>query len=157
MMFRSRQTLNNTKKLYDVKGADSRLGFQGMFLSALGICFHTILLIINLIPSLCYHSVWNVPVGAWDKTRSLKNEMTQSAATCSSWFLTRGFFYFDDGGDTFLRNVGSHKIYTAPHSRGRHSKYSNARKLILISTLMNTEIHNPISNKRISRPMKYIA
>jgi hypothetical protein len=26
----------------------------------------------------------------------------------------------EDGGDTFLRNVGSHKIYTAPHPR-RHS------------------------------------
>jgi hypothetical protein len=37
-------------------------------------------------------------------------------ATCSCWFLTRGFFYPEDGGDTFLRNVGSHKIYMAPHS-----------------------------------------
>jgi hypothetical protein len=27
----------------------------------------------------------------------------------------------EDGGDTFLRNVGSHKNYTAPHSRKRHS------------------------------------
>jgi hypothetical protein len=44
-----------------------------------------------------------------------------SAATCSRWFLTRGFFYSEDGGDTFLRNVGSHKMYTAPHPRRRHS------------------------------------
>jgi hypothetical protein len=28
-----------------------------------------------------------------------------------------------DGGDTFLRNVGSHKIYTAPHPSWRHSSY----------------------------------
>jgi hypothetical protein len=26
----------------------------------------------------------------------------QSAATCSSWFTARGFFYPEDGGDTFL-------------------------------------------------------
>jgi hypothetical protein len=36
-----------------------------------------------------------------------------SPATCSSWFLARGFFNPEDGGDTFLRNVGAHKIYTA--------------------------------------------
>jgi hypothetical protein len=46
---------------------------------------------------------------------------SQSAATCSSWFLARGFLYPEDGGDTYLRNVGSHTIYTAPHSRRRHS------------------------------------
>jgi hypothetical protein len=44
-----------------------------------------------------------------------------SAATCSGWFLARGFFYPEDGGDIFLRNVGSHKIYTAPHPRRRYS------------------------------------
>jgi hypothetical protein len=32
----------------------------------------------------------------------------RTAATCSRWFLARGFFYPEDGGDTFLRNVGSH-------------------------------------------------
>jgi hypothetical protein len=26
-----------------------------------------------------------------------------------SWFLARGFFYPEDGGDMFLRNVGSRK------------------------------------------------
>jgi hypothetical protein len=31
------------------------------------------------------------------------------------------FFYPENGGDMFLRNVGSHKIYTAPHPRRRHS------------------------------------
>jgi hypothetical protein len=43
----------------------------------------------------------------------------QSAATCSRWFLARGFFYPEDGSDMFLRNVGSHKIYTTPHPRRR--------------------------------------
>jgi hypothetical protein len=37
-----------------------------------------------------------------------------AAATCSRWFLARKFFYPEDGGDTILRNVGSHRNYTAP-------------------------------------------
>jgi hypothetical protein len=41
--------------------------------------------------------------------------------TCSSWFLARGFLYPEDGGDMLHRNVGSHKIYTAPRPRRRHS------------------------------------
>jgi hypothetical protein len=45
----------------------------------------------------------------------------RSAAICSLWFLVRGFFYPEDSGDTFLRNVCSHKVYTAPHSRRRRS------------------------------------
>jgi hypothetical protein len=44
----------------------------------------------------------------------------QSAATCSRWFLARGLFYLEDEGDTFLRNVGSNKIYTVPNPRRRH-------------------------------------
>jgi hypothetical protein len=46
---------------------------------------------------------------------------TQSAATCSRWFLARVFFYPEDGGDTFLQNVGSYKIYTAPLPRRPYS------------------------------------
>jgi hypothetical protein len=42
------------------------------------------------------------------------------AATCSRWFLAPGFLNPEDGGDTLLRNVGIHKIYTAPHPRRRH-------------------------------------
>jgi hypothetical protein len=34
------------------------------------------------------------------------------------FFLARAFFSPENGGDTFLRNVGSNKIHTAPHSRG---------------------------------------
>jgi hypothetical protein len=30
--------------------------------------------------------------------------------TCSRWFLARGFFYPEDGGDTFPRNVGSQDL-----------------------------------------------
>jgi hypothetical protein len=45
----------------------------------------------------------------------------QSAAICSGLFLARGLFYPEVGGDTFLGNVDSHKIYMAPHPRIRHS------------------------------------
>jgi hypothetical protein len=44
----------------------------------------------------------------------------QSAATCSRWFLARGLFYPEDGGDTFLRNVDSvycYLVMLVPHSR----------------------------------------
>jgi hypothetical protein len=34
------------------------------------------------------------------------------------------FLYLEDGGDTFLRIVCSHKIYTAPDPRRRHSSWS---------------------------------
>jgi hypothetical protein len=39
-----------------------------------------------------------------------RNQLEQVAADCS---LARRFFNPEDGGDTFLRNVGSHKIHTA--------------------------------------------
>jgi hypothetical protein len=45
----------------------------------------------------------------------------ETAATCPRWFVAREFFYPEDGGDKFLRNIGLHKIYTAPHPRRRHS------------------------------------
>jgi hypothetical protein len=45
----------------------------------------------------------------------------QSASACSRWFFARGLFYPEDGGDTFLRHVDSHKIYTASYPRRRHS------------------------------------
>jgi hypothetical protein len=45
-------------------------------------------------------------------------------AECSRWFLTRGFCNPEDGGDRFLRNIGSHKIYTAPYPRRRYYSQS---------------------------------
>jgi hypothetical protein len=45
------------------------------------------------------------------KPIEISNEnVNNSEATCSHWFLDCEFFYPEDGGDTFLRNVGSHKI-----------------------------------------------
>jgi hypothetical protein len=42
------------------------------------------------------------------KNQRARNQIEHVAAVC-------GVFYPEDGGDTFLRNVGSHKINTAPH------------------------------------------
>jgi hypothetical protein len=51
----------------------------------------------------------------------MKNTVCRwSASTCSRWFLVLGFFYHEDGGDKFLRNVSSHKIYTTLHPRRRY-------------------------------------
>jgi hypothetical protein len=51
---------------------------------------------------------------------------SQSAASCSHLLTARGLFHPEDGGDTFLRNVGLPKFYTAPHPRRQHSsRYKN--------------------------------
>jgi hypothetical protein len=47
--------------------------------------------------------------------------VAQAAATCSTLFLACGFFYPEDGGNTFLRNVGLYKIYTVTHPRRLYS------------------------------------
>jgi hypothetical protein len=61
----------------------------------------------------------------WDvaQCRTCVNRLFRptSAATYSRWFLARGFFYHEVGGDTFLRNVVSHKMYTAPRPRRVYS------------------------------------
>jgi hypothetical protein len=41
------------------------------------------------------------------------SEERQFKVACSSWFLARGFLYPEDGGDTFLRNVGLQDIHGA--------------------------------------------
>jgi hypothetical protein len=38
-----------------------------------------------------------------------------AAATCSRGSSLADFFHSEDGGDLFLRNIGSHKNYTALH------------------------------------------
>jgi hypothetical protein len=41
------------------------------------------------------------------------------------------FFYPEDGGDMFLRNVSSHKNHAVPHSKKRHSSRENMLKKIM--------------------------
>jgi hypothetical protein len=53
------------------------------------------------------------PASASSCRLSLSRLSIESAATCSLWFLARGFFYLEDGGDTFLRNVGSQELHGA--------------------------------------------
>jgi hypothetical protein len=46
-------------------------------------------------------------------------KISERGTSVSRWPHLSDFFYPEDGGDTFLRYVGSHKIYsyTAPHPR----------------------------------------
>jgi hypothetical protein len=53
------------------------------------------------------------------KKRSFQDKSLQPPAHAGSSLAD--VFYPEHRGDTFLRNVGSHKIYTAPHPRRRHS------------------------------------
>jgi hypothetical protein len=65
-----------------------------------------------------------------NKNSRERNQRVQvAAATCSRWFLAGWVFYPEDGGDTFLPHIGSHKICTAPHPTIRHS--SSSTKLIV--------------------------
>jgi hypothetical protein len=52
----------------------------------------------------------------------------QSAATCWCWVPARGFFYSEDGGDTFTRKVGWRKIYTTPRPRRWHTFFKLSSK-----------------------------
>jgi hypothetical protein len=113
-------------------------------------CLHIVTIVIQQSPSnrnkikylptaLCTTSIWNM-FQAISKSRTddkfllfagfhtcsdcghlASDTQNPTAATFSRWFLARGFFYPEGGGDRFLRNVSSHKIYTAPHPRRRHS------------------------------------
>jgi hypothetical protein len=48
-------------------------------------------------------------------------------------------FYPEDGGDTFLRHVGSHKIYTVPHPRRGNSWGINCLFFLWISWNCSSE------------------
>jgi hypothetical protein len=68
--------------------------------------------------------------------------------TCvSRWLQTahpREFYYREEGGHTFLRNVGSHKIYTAPYPRTQHS----SNKCIVLEHLRTWVPFNKLKQKR---------
>jgi hypothetical protein len=42
-----------------------------------------------------------------------------------------GFFCPEDEGDTLLRNIGPHKIYTAPHPRRQHTATETSNLTII--------------------------
>jgi hypothetical protein len=46
-------------------------------------------------------------------------------------------FYPEDGGDMFLGNIGSHKIYMAPHPRRQRSSVSWTFTMQLEMVLLN--------------------
>jgi hypothetical protein len=50
-----------------------------------------------------------------------------AAATCSRWFLARGFFYPEDGGDTFLE-TSVHRRSTRRHVQENGIFHSHHRE-----------------------------
>jgi hypothetical protein len=66
--------------------------------------------------------LWRMPSSRmWRRVNLVWTDVSEECVACSRWFLAHGFYYPEDGGDMFLRNVGSYKIYMAPHPRRRHS------------------------------------
>jgi hypothetical protein len=66
----------------------------------------------------------------WDVASCSSCVNRRFGATRSRWFLVREFFYLEDGGDTFLRNVGLYKNYTAQHPRWRHSLWFSCLSMV---------------------------
>jgi hypothetical protein len=69
----------------------------------------------EMLSAIC--KIWGFHGGDCDDDSWLFQLTAQSAATCSRCFLTHRFFYPEDGGDTILRYVGSHRNYMAPQPR----------------------------------------
>jgi hypothetical protein len=61
----------------------------------------------------CIASIFRVEKFVSEEPACESGRILQFAATCSRWFLAYEFFYPEDGGDTFLRNVGSQDLHGA--------------------------------------------
>jgi hypothetical protein len=55
---------------------------------------------------------------------SIRHNDTQFSQTATGVVLRKTVLLKEEGSDTFLRNVGLHKIYTAPHPRKWDSSQS---------------------------------
>jgi hypothetical protein len=65
-------------------------------------------------------------------------KMSERGTSLRRWLHSA--VYPEDEGDTFLRNVGSHKMFTAPYIRRRRSseiKLLSSRKLIEATFIWN--------------------
>jgi hypothetical protein len=90
--------------------------------------------------------IWRFCDGDYEECRLLacRSYVTQCfggkyprASSMSRWLgdLSR-FSCPEDGGDSFLRNFGSHKIYTTSHPRRQHSCMFNTFRLKLRTHLL---------------------
>jgi hypothetical protein len=71
-----------------------------------------------------------------------------------SWFLARGFCYPEDGGDTFIRNIGSRRYtrchnteYGILHSHRRENLKSYILRILILSTMFFSSLQ--ISNMHV--------
>jgi hypothetical protein len=81
---------------------------------------------------------WDVAAGGY----LIKRRCSDSAAVCSHLLtlVPRSLIFLPwKLGDTFLRNVGLHQIYTAPHPRWRHPSklHKSAENSSVIGTYFN--------------------
>jgi hypothetical protein len=76
------------------------------------------------------------------------SEEQASAATCSRLFLARGFFYPEDGDDTFLRNVGSHSLQPPAQDGSSLADFSTLKIEAIRSS--ETSIHTRSTRRHIA-------
>jgi hypothetical protein len=65
-----------------------------------------------------YRSCVNRRLGGTCRLHLQRRKIRERGTSLSRWLQSADFFYLEDGHDTLFRNVGSHKIYTAPHVYG---------------------------------------
>jgi hypothetical protein len=82
--------------------------------------FKTLMMMMCRIPC---SGMWHRVDLAWtDVAEELQDrKIRERGTTVSRWLRLADCFYPEEGGDKFLRNVGSRKIYKAPHPRRRNS------------------------------------
>jgi hypothetical protein len=92
-----------------------------------------------------FHPYWSQKNVRFEVFTAVTMKNVVAAATCSRWFLARGFFYPEDEDDTFLRKVSSHKIWMAPHPRRRRSSLAKKfRSYEVINMQMSKIILNDL-------------
>jgi hypothetical protein len=57
------------------------------------------------------------------------------------WFLARLIFYPEDGGNTFLRNVGSHTDYMALYPRAGRSQVRDPIICLILPVALGPGVH----------------
>jgi hypothetical protein len=79
---------------------------------------------------------------------------TTAVATCSRWFLVRGFFYLENGGDTFLRK-SVHARSTRHHIPEDDILYSHLRENLKSYTIYNI-LHQTFIIRDLMRTLQAI-
>jgi hypothetical protein len=68
---------------------------------------------------------------------------TQTAATCSRWFLARGFFYPEDGGDVSPKRRFTQELHGVTSQKTVAVRTSNLTNFFMTSDLLSCMLHFP--------------